>query len=413
MKKLRLLGALLITAIVLFAGCSEVERYPIPTGDSGDGSGPYVKSDPQEFLTEPIAGQYIIVLYGNEALRGNDPMMRDKAMELLRGVGASEEGLGFVYAHSILGFSAQMDPVMAEIMQANPEVAYVEQDQRVTINQFDATRGKPSQDVQSPPPSQTTPGGIALHGSRSGNGKKAWIIDSGIDLDHSDLNVSGNWHKNQGESRSFLGGKEWNNPDDQHGHGTHVAGTVAAIDNNIGVIGVAEGATVVAVRVLDRRGSGSYSGVIAGIDYVASEAASTDAANMSLGGGYSKAVNDAVDAAAQTCPFAVAAGNDARDAAGYSPASATGANVYTVSAMNTSSNWAYFSNYGDHTDFVDYCAVGMSVYSCYKGDSYTTMSGTSMASPHMCGILLLGNYSTKGYVSNDPDGNADPIAKLN
>jgi PKD repeat protein len=187
-----------------------------------------------------------------------------------------------------------------------------------------------------------------------------------------------------------------------------VAGTVAAKNDGVGVIGVAAGAELVAIKVLDRRGSGSYDGVIAGIDYVANNGSPGDVANMSLGGPVSQALDDAVIAAAAGgIKFALAAGNESDDANNHSPARANHANIYTISAMGENDAWAYFSNYGNPP--VDYCQPGVNIYSTYKNGGYTTMSGTSMASPHMAGLLLLENTKTDGTVNGDPDGNADPI----
>jgi len=222
------------------------------------------------------------------------------------------------------------------------------------------------------------------------------VIDSGIDLDHKDLNVD------KAKSKTYVG----KTPDDENGHGTHVAGTIAAINNSIGVVGVAAGAPVVAVRVLDRRGSGSISGVIKGVDYVAQNCVSSDVANMSLGGSYYKPLNDAVIAASGKCPFFIAAGNSGDNAEKYSPASANGPNVYTVSAFKSGDTWASFSNHGS---VVDYAEPGVSIYSTWKGGGYNTISGTSMATPHLAGVKLVGSITTDGTVNNDPDGKPDPI----
>ena len=200
--------------------------------------------------------------------------------------------------------------------------------------------------------------------------------------------------------------------DDGNGHGTHVAGTIGAIDNAIGVIGVGAGATVIPVKVLDRRGSGSNSGVIAGLDYVAANGSPGDVANMSLGGGANTPLDDAVKAAASTgIIFALAAGNDSADANGSSPARANGPNIYTISAMDINDNFASFSNYGSP---VDYCAPGVAINSTWKDGGYRSISGTSMACPHAAGVLLVsgGNPSTSGTVNGDPDGSPDPIISL-
>ncbi|MDC0887045.1 S8 family serine peptidase [Altererythrobacter sp.] len=223
-------------------------------------------------------------------------------------------------------------------------------------------------------------------------------MDSGVDLDHADLNV------NVSLSANFTREK---NADDGNGHGTHVAGTIAAINNAIGVVGVAPGTQVIGIKVLGRRGSGSNSGVIAGVDYAASIAGPGDVANMSLGGGFSQALNDAVIAASASLPFALAAGNESTDANTKSPASANGPNIYTISAFSQGDRWASFSNYGNPP--IDWAEPGVAVLSTYKDGGYATLSGTSMASPHAAGLLLLGAIRSDGTVIGDPDGNADRI----
>ena len=165
---------------------------------------------------------------------------------------------------------------------------------------------------------------------------------------------------------------------------------------------------MVAVRVLDRSGSGSNSGVIAGVDYVAANGSPGDVANMSLGGGISQALDDSVIAAAATgVRFALAAGNESNSATTHSPARANGPNVYTVSAFRAGDIWATFSNFGNPP--IDYAEPGQSINSTWIGSGYNTISGTSMATPHLAGLLLIGPINNGGTVSGDPDGNPDVI----
>ena len=354
-----------------------------------------------------IPGKFIVVLkptglnlrksMGYEEVQSS---MRKTAVSLLAKYRISEANLDHVYGSSIEGFSLALTDEQAKALANDPAVSYIEPDRIMSI----AQRGKPGGGGGTPP-AQTIPWGITRIGGAvnyTGN-NKAYILDSGIDLDHPDLNVASYGFN------AFTSGKDGGSLDDGNGHGTHVAGTIAAIDNSEGVVGVAAGATVVPVKVLGARGSGSYSGVIAGINYVGANGNSGDVANMSLGGGFSQAVNDAVVAAASNgIKFALAAGNESQDTNNVSPGSANGANVYTISAMNSSDSWASFSNFGNPP--VDYCAPGVSIQSTWKGGGYNTISGTSMATPHVAGILLLGNINSDGTVNGDPDGNPDPIA---
>lgn len=289
-------------------------------------------------------------------------------------------------------------------LQSDKRIAYIEKDQMITLA---PPPGKGPGNSGGGTAAQETPWGIArVNGvaGYSGNGV-AWVIDTGIDLDHPDLNVAASRGFN-----AFTSGKDSQSLDDGNGHGSHVAGTIAAINNEIGVIGVAPGATVVPVKVLGSRGSGSYSGVIAGIEHVAANGGNGDVANMSLGGPVSQAVDDAVFAAAQSSgvKFVLAAGNESDDANNHSPARVNGSNIYTISGMSSNNDgWASFSNYGNPP--IDYCAPGVSIKSTWKDGGYNTISGTSMAAPHAAGVLLLGNASASGTVNGDPDGNPDTI----
>lgn len=310
----------------------------------------------------------------------------------------------YVYSKTMLGVSAHISADEASKIAKDSRVAYVEKDQMFTLAPPPG-KGPGGGDSGGGAAPQETPWGISrVNGGATYTGSGvAWIIDSGIDASHADLNVDVSRGFN-----AFTKGRDADLAADGNGHGTHVAGTVAAIDNSIGVVGVAAGATVIPVKVLSGRGSGSNSGVIAGVDHVAANGSNGDVANMSLGGGFSQALNDAVINAAETgVKFALAAGNESTSATTKSPASANGANIYTISAMSQGDNWASFSNYGNPP--IDYCEPGVAILSTWTGGGYNTISGTSMASPHACGLLLWGTISNDGTVNSDPDGNADNI----
>lgn len=363
---------------------------------------------------------YIVVLNDRELnselekLKGYEKKqnaVKAKSAKILKRAGITDGDIEHVYGTALKGFSVKIPPGQLKKLENDVSVKYIEKDQIITlINPYKKPGNRPGGGGGNNQPAEVTPWGVTRVGNGDGTNKTAWVIDSGIDLDHPDLNV------NSGLDKSFLSGKQSTNPDDQNGHGTHVAGTIAAIDNAIGVVGVAAGATVVSVRVLDRRGSGSTSGVIAGVNYVASKAKSGDVANMSLGGGFYQALNDAVETAAQNgIKFSLAAGNESTQASSKSPASANGPNIYTISAMNSNDQWASYSNYG--TPPVDFCAPGSGILSSWKDGEYKTISGTSMAAPHVAGLLLLNwNGNSDGNVLGDPqlDHNqkGDPIAHL-
>ena len=305
-----------------------------------------------------------------------------------------------LYSTAIIGFSVKLPPAQVDKLQNDPAVVRIEEDKIMTLIEPSSVSLSGDLEAQS----ESTPYGIKrVNGGASYTGNKvAWIIDTGIDLDHPDLNVD--------TSRgAYFVGRGTSSSNDDNGHGTHVAGTIAAIGGNgIGVVGVAAGAVVIPIKVLDRNGSGTLSGVIDGVDHVAANAAAGDVANMSLGGGVSTTLDNAVkNAAANGIYFSLAAGNESDDANNHSPARANGTNIYTISAMDKYDNFASFSNYNNPP--VDYCEPGVSVYSTYKDGGYATASGTSMAAPHMAGILLWGAATTNGNVKGDPDGNADPI----
>ena len=317
--------------------------------------------------------------------------------------------LKHVYRNSINGFTINMPCHAANAAFGDDGlIVSMEPDSIVSISKRNPTNRGGGGDT---PTQQASYGTALVGGPIDGKGFTAWVIDTGVDLDHPDLNVDA--------SRGFTainnGGME-----DQNGHGTHVSGTIGALDNSIGSLGVAPNTTIVPVRVLDRRGSGSVSGVIAGVDHVAANALSGDCANMSLGGGVSQTLDDAVVAAASATSnnglggafFTLAAGNSGDDANNHSPARANGSNVFTISAVDESYKMPSWSNYGKPP--VDYAAPGVSIFSLWKNGGTNTISGTSMAAPHACAVLMMtnGNPRTNGVAVNDPDGDPDPIIHL-
>lgn len=323
-----------------------------------------------------------------------------QAQRLSASVGAS---VGHVYENSIRGFSARMSAQAAgQLAAKNPQIRYYEADQ------IARAIAKPGGGTSSQPP-QTMPWGITRvkggTASCEGLGKSAWVIDTGIDQTHPDLNVD------KVRSKNFVS-SGIQKVTDGNGHGTHVAGIIGALNNAIGVVGVCPGVPVIGLRVLNDRGSGTWSDVLAGIDWVGGygNGKPGDVANMSLGGGFSQSINDAVInvSNASSVKFALAAGNEATNAGTRSPASANGAYIFTVSAFDGGDNFAAsFSNYGNPP--IDFSGPGVSIYSTYKDGGYRTLSGTSMATPHVAGVLLLGNCGNGGTVKGDPDGHPDII----
>jgi len=246
------------------------------------------------------------------------------------------------------------------------------------------------------------PWGVArIGGGINATDKTAWIIDSGIELTHPDLNVD------LLRSISFVENNP--SPTDEYGHGTNVAGIIAAIKGNeIGVVGVAAGAKVVSVRVLDKNGNGTIAAMLAGIEYVSTNGRAGDVANISFEVGSCTAIDEAVLAASlKGIRFVIAAGNGAVKVSS-SPARINGANIYTVAAMDQQDRFASFSNFG--TTIVDYCAPGVDIYSTAIGGGYSMMSGTSMAAPHLAGLLLIGTIQSCGNAKEDPEGLGEPIA---
>jgi subtilisin family serine protease len=273
-----------------------------------------------------------------------------------------------IWKAALNGFAARLTPAQAEGIRHNPAVEYVEIDGKVTIDEVAATWGHDRIDQR------TLPLDGQFNSDRTGAGVTAYIIDTGIRPTHVEFGgrVIGGYSAIT-DSYGWVG---------CHFHGTHVAGTVGGA-----TYGVAPEVKLVSVRVLDCGGSGTYSQVIQGVEWVTANAQKPAVANMSLGGGFSQAMNDAVaNSIASGVTYAVAAGNSAADACDFSPASTPSA--LTAGASDKNDVQASFSNYGR---CVDLHAPGVAILSAWNTDdtSVGTASGTSMASPHIAGVVAL------------------------
>ncbi|MFF8286534.1 S8 family serine peptidase [Streptomyces albus] len=350
-----------------------------------------------------IAGRYIVALDGeasaSSAVRSQARATAERLTDTYGGT------VGQVYSTAFRGFSFRATEAEAKKLAAAPGVKYVEADGKVR-----ATGTQPS------PPSW---GIDRIDGSlnssytypNDGSGATAYIVDTGVDMTHPDFG---------GRVRSgydFIDNDS--DASDCQGHGTHVAGTVGS-----STYGVAKNVKMVAVRVLNCSGSGQWSQVIGGIDWVARNHSGPSVANMSLGGGASTSVDNAVQGAINSgVTFAVAAGNDSRDACSTSPARVPAA--ITLGSTDRGDGRSYFSNYGRCLDLF---APGGSIVSTRNGGGSTTMSGTSMATPHAAGAAALYlsahpgaspsqvrdalvNAAQKGVVGNP--GSGSPNALLN
>jgi hypothetical protein len=353
-------------------------------------------------LAQVIPGQYIAVF------EPHVPNAPQAAEALGRQFGIE---VRHVYQHSIRGFAFAGPEQAAQGLARNPLIAYVEPDGIAHTMEVTIPSGVSRSGIDHALLEQISP-------NRRNVDARIAILDTGLDSDHPDLNVDPNGirfyqvtvttgqGKNRQTTHEIRSDNQWH---DVNGHGTHVGGTAAA---NGQIVGVAPGALLTAVKVLSDQGSAPWSVVIAGVDWVAANAERFDVANMSLGGGFNQAMNDAVrEAVATGVIFTVSAGNAMRDVSFQSPASEEDA--ITVSALgdfdglpgglsdvvrtctdpqtgaliiNRDDMLACFSNFGAG---VDVAAPGGLIYSTYPGGTYATLSGTSMAAPHVAGAVAL------------------------
>jgi subtilisin family serine protease len=363
----RLLLFCIPALLFLVAGCSQ-QQDPLSSQPSPLGKDATV----QGAGDDAVPGAYIVIL--SDDLQENEPVsLKNLGVKIASLHSRHNFEVMQQWGAAVKGFSARMDAATASDLARDPDVKLVEPDRYVHtcaqslpwgINWIDA-------DVSST---------AAGDGTGTVSNVEVYVIDTGIDTSHPDLNVVGGINYSSGGSTNYKDG---------NGHGTHVAGTIAAKDNAAYVVGVAPGAPLYAVRVLGNGGSGTTSGVISGVNWVTSRTARSGhlpmVANMSLGGSVSASLDQAVaNSIAAGVTYCIAAGNENKDASTSSPARVPTA--ITVGAIDQSGAKASFSNFGS---LVDIQAPGVNILSTYKGSSTATLSGTSMATPHVTGSAAL------------------------
>ena len=354
--------SILLAAVTLVA-CTE--GAPTPTAPAS--ATPLLESR----AASTIPDQYVVMFA---------PHVADAATLARELVSVHRGELGFVYTHAIRGFSARLNATAAAALARNPNVAIVEPDQVMTAytTQVNPTWGLDRIDQRALPLS------ASYSYDFTGAGVRAYIIDTGLRFSHGDFG---------GRAVSGYDAVDGGTADDCHGHGTHVAGTVGGA-----TYGVAKAVSLIGVRVLDCNGSGTLSGVVAGVDWVTGNHVKPAVANMSLGGSASSTIDAAVrNSIAAGVTYAIAAGNGdffgfQADACNYSPARV--AEAMTIGATDNTDRKASWSNYGS---CVDWFAPGVGITSAWStGDAATnTISGTSMATPHVAGAAAL-------YLQNHP-----------
>ena len=343
----------------------------------------------------------------------------------------------YLYRAALKGYAAHMSATAAERVANDSRVQFVQRDGVVRASAQTTPTGINRADAELSPTAK-------INGLDERVNVDVAVIDTGVDFTHPDLNVYTAGAKNCSTG---------NSANDGNGHGSHVAGTIGAIDNANGVVGMAPGARIWPVRVLNNAGSGTYSAIVCGIDYVTAHASEIEVANMSLGGGGAddgncgNTNNDAMHKAicnsvAAGITYVVAAGNETDNAANHVPAAYD--EVVTVSALadfnglpgggaaatcrtDVDDTFASFSNYGADVDII---APGVCINSTWKGGGYNTISGTSMASPHVAGGAALYKANNPGATpaqvkaalraagttnwtnTDDPDGIKEPLLNV-
>ncbi len=392
------LGCLFLVSMVYLDAINGLGLANVLSGDLNS----FVDAQGTSNSDRAIPGQYIVVL-------------KDEPGATVYAQGVADMykvSPSYTFSSALNGFAAKIPAKVIDKVKSDPRVAFIAEDRVVAVS------AKPKSVVNIPAVSkQTLPAGVdrvnAENKKNKGKDVNVAVLDTGIDLTHPDLknNIVG--------GKNCSDGKTYN---DGHGHGTHIAGTIAAVDNLIGVVGIAPEAKLWAIRVLNNKGTGSWSSLICGIDFVTSKAPKNGGpitvANMSLGGfGVSdnncgKKNNDPLHKAIcrsrdAGVTYIVSAGNEGMDVKGFVPASYDDA-VITVAVLADSDGklggtgpktsyapddtFPYFSNFGSA---IDLAAPGVRIDSTWKGGGMRALNGTSMATAHVSGVAAL-------YLKNNP-----------
>lgn len=376
-------------------------------------------ASPPKSLLEQVNNSYICLFNSNIVKEQVPNAARQAATR-------NQANLRHIFNSGVHGFSAQMSNVAARrLAEQNPNIEICEKNGLAQAGARGGNNDKPGkQNIQNIPENISLTGGPV---DVEELGLTAWILDSGIDTGHNDLNVGIE------DGANFVD-KGKNSFEDGSGHGTHVAGILAAKDNEVDIVGVAAGARVVPVRVMHNSNWATIDDMVAGISYVHSKVVDKpkgkDVANMSIWTwGHYQSLHQASQALADEIPFVVIAGNDGEDIneRPSEPAHVKHPNLYTVSAVDMQGIFGDFSNFGHESQWTDcdgksntenypcgsvnIAAYGVDIISLKPGGGLTTWYGTSMAAPHVAGVILVnGVASSSGNAINDPDNVADPIA---
>ena len=384
----------MLSACILFTeGCRKTEQ-PVKMGQSQE-----PVCEPVHLSSAPVSETYIVMLSNAESQTGSVQTLSKASITVSSifrryAIPGNQQVAMLNTIHS--GFIATLTHNQVLALKGDQEVELVEQDRVITLEKGCFELVSPS----------TVQWGVRRTGVGDGTGKRVWIIDTGVDTDHPDLDVD------TALSKCFV--RNETSVEDNNGHGTHVAGIIGALNNSTGVVGVASGVRIIALKALDNDGEGSTSQLIRALNYIGQNASAGEVVNMSLG---SDTISPSLDNAVRTLAdrgilFSIAAGNESQNARLSSPGRVNHPNVFTVSAIDSLGRFASFSNFGN--DVVDFAAPGVRIISTFSKGRYAQLSGTSMAAPHVAGILVINGtkVNSRGVALNDPDGKPDAIASF-